>query len=229
MPAIEDLANIILAKYDTDNGYSNRFNYPLEVLSIDDMPVYVFFEIKKKYKQIKLYIHSKNIIDNNGVHPLEHVIYYEQKLFELETDSEYSKKSVDYTTEEIVQAITQLREILPTLKFNLVIGKFVNNDIANKEILLLQEVLTFDNVKLVYEECSVCHETTKTRTNCNHPLCYRCWEKLPIMDEDNNVVGAYGKQMCPICRAIINEHAQFVVESDDDSAASYEEESDTDD
>jgi hypothetical protein len=39
-------------------------------------------------------------------------------------------------------------------------------------------------------ECSVCYTLTKTHTDCGHPLCIKCWNKLRDMK----------KAKCPCCK-----------------------------
>jgi hypothetical protein len=49
-----------------------------------------------------------------------------------------------------------------------------------------------NNVKLRFDQCSVCLEDTNKKTPCDHPLCILCWSKI---------IGEEIK--CPICRGII--------------------------
>ena len=51
------------------------------------------------------------------------------------------------------------------------------------------------NIKLFgkYEECCVCYDQTVKKTICNHSLCLRCLNKIPI----NN-------KTCPMCRAFLS-------------------------
>jgi hypothetical protein len=220
---MESLARIILAKYNAnklEGSYKDGFEYPLELATIDDMPIYAFFIIKKNYKYIKFYINSKTIIDLNN--EFDSVIYYQKIVFEKDPLEKSSKKIVEYTIEDIIQAINQLREILPILKFNIMIGQFVIDNTATEEILALQSTLSFDNVTFVYDTCPVCSEMTKTKTKCNHPLCYKCWEKLPIVICET---GNCNQQICPICRTVIN----HLLDGDEDDEGDEDEEDEEDD
>lgn len=49
-----------------------------------------------------------------------------------------------------------------------------------------------NNVKLRFDQCSVCLDDTNKKTCCDHPLCIFCWSKI---------IGEEIK--CPICRGII--------------------------
>ena len=62
--------------------------------------------------------------------------------------------------------------VITQLKFNKRTGRFT--------LKQLREINTDDC-------CSVCMETTTTKTKCNHLLCYECWEKI-------------NKKICPLCR-----------------------------
>lgn len=196
--AIEILAEIISKKMEKKTSLFSHIeidtiDYPLELATIDEMPIYAYLEFNVKYKCIKFIIISNKIIDYDVKNEDGTIIYYENPI--LPSDS--NKKNEKYTIEEIIQAIGAVREILPQLKFNISIGEFVTDDEPNKELLALHELFAFDNVTSIYTPCSVCHETTKTKTKCNHPLCYRCWEKLFA-----NQFGGIIK--CPICRKVIN-------------------------
>jgi hypothetical protein len=45
----------------------------------------------------------------------------------------------------------------------------------------------FDNIVLNIQECCVCLEATRTRTQCHHHLCWICYDKLT-------------RKRCPLCR-----------------------------
>ena len=51
------------------------------------------------------------------------------------------------------------------------------------------------NIKSRYEECCVCYEITSTKTQCNHPLCLKCWSQIVEVREEDEF-----EQHCPICR-----------------------------
>lgn len=47
----------------------------------------------------------------------------------------------------------------------------------------------------VLEPCCVCFEPTYIKTDCNHPLCVPCYDKIPMVKTE------YGKwTRCPMCR-----------------------------
>lgn len=55
------------------------------------------------------------------------------------------------------------------------------------------------NIKLdAPDDCCVCMNKTYTKTFCKHPLCYRCWFKIPdINDEESDDPPNIP---CPLCR-----------------------------
>ena len=63
-----------------------------------------------------------------------------------------------------------------------------------------KKFLTMDNVKLEFDECCVCLETTKTQTQCKHYLCYLCWTNLKSTVNDNETETI----KCPYCRSNIS-------------------------
>lgn len=83
---------------------------------------------------------------------------------------------------EDIQDLKNVRNILNSLKYNhedCTFNSYDNNILAEK----------------VLEQCSVCFEMTNVKTDCNHPLCVPCYEKIPEVDTE------YGKwTRCPLCR-----------------------------
>jgi len=209
MSAIEILANIILIKYEKKMQDANKLIYSLEIATIDEMPVSAFLELCDGFKNIKFYVNSNTIIDHTKNSDYDNITYYKKTMLIEDIDSN-ELKDITYTVEEIVKVINDVRELLPQLKFNVTVGEFVTDDNPIKEFLALQELFTCNNITLVYDVCSVCHEITKTKTQCKHPLCYKCWEKLPVVNDVTI--------KCPICRMVINE-----TEDDDEYSDSDDE------
>jgi len=79
------------------------------------------------------------------------------------------------TKERLVGVGVNLIKILKTLKFDKMTGKFTTS-----LPYFVPELSSAD-------ECCVCMEKTKTKTNCGHTLCAECWHNLR---EDT----------CPMCR-----------------------------
>ena len=81
-----------------------------------------------------------------------------------------------------LEAFTIMINKMSELKYDNKVGMFYVEQ--KKEDY--EQLYTFPNIELDYVECSVCFEITKTKTSCNHPLCYKCYDKIP--------------NKCPICR-----------------------------
>ena len=187
----------------------------LPIEKIDEIIISCGLQIQlSNFKKISFLVKSK-IIQNNH----NRVIYFKCNLFtdneeeeNEEEDENYEEVNQIYTFEEFEIAIKRLLEILPTLTFSKIQGRFLSNieDIdkigyynslkyANNFHKVWSSILIFPNIKLTYSECSVCSSETETKTPCNHSLCYACWEQIGIIiDEDEQY------QICPMCRNIIN-------------------------
>jgi len=88
--------------------------------------------------------------------------------------------------------IDTFKKIVNSLRYNNKTGK-INEEEEDTQFfrdLILNENITFKEE----EQCCVCSEITKTKTQCNHSLCFICWSKI----KPNNDV-----KCCPICRESI--------------------------
>lgn len=63
----------------------------------------------------------------------------------------------------------------------------------------LECLMGISNIKLdAPDDCCVCMNKTYTKTFCKHPLCHRCWFKIPdTNDEDGDELPNIP---CPLCR-----------------------------
>jgi len=74
------------------------------------------------------------------------------------------------------------------------------------------------------EDCPVCFNPTIHKTICGHHLCYRCFDKIKKIFEENE---EYKIKPCPICRCDIDvEDNNNDEESDEESDKESDEESD---
>ena len=108
--------------------------------------------------------------------------------------SKYNEKGID--KDDILEFSQKLLDELPRLQLGLN-GMLLIRD--NEYVSLraaFEDVFTAiecENVKVDKTlTCSVCYEKTDTLTPCKHPLCNRCWSKIP-RGEDNETP-------CPLCR-----------------------------
>ena len=109
--------------------------------------------------------------------------------------------------EFIKVSLTTLLEIIPTLTFDTLIGRFIPNNLEDCSFLhkknsKLQNATEriFNNIGITVnnksKECVVCYEQTNCVTVCNHYLCFLCCSQITV-DENTDELP------CPICRSSI--------------------------
>jgi len=85
--------------------------------------------------------------------------------------------------------IESFKKIMNSLRFDRMNGTIEDGE--ESENNFFREIIDNPNISFKEsEQCSVCLEKTKTRTPCDHFLCYICWAKIK-------------EKKCPICRAEI--------------------------
>ena len=96
-----------------------------------------------------------------------------------------------------------LKNIIPNLKFNIFFGKYeiknMNESNESNEVKIFKSLINIfkdsENLKTISDLCPVCHEETATHTECDHPLCVKCFTKLKKNSFHN------GEECkCPLCR-----------------------------
>jgi hypothetical protein len=94
---------------------------------------------------------------------------------------EISKENPVISVDEFLNSF---KKIINNLRFDKVTGT-IDEEHDTK---FFQEIITNPNISFaIVENCSVCIEPTKTRTPCDHSMCYVCWAKLK-------------QKICPLCR-----------------------------
>jgi hypothetical protein len=111
-----------------------------------------------------------------------------------------SKYNEDGLTNEDIEIFCErVITTLPLLKLN-INGNLEWETLRDKNKVKLDTLfrnLKIDNIKTTCtEECCVCYNRTKTKTDCKHSLCYRCWSKMYDDSEE-------GEVQCPLCREIV--------------------------
>lgn len=119
-----------------------------------------------------------------------------------------SHKTGIHTPREFIKiSLLSLLEIIPTLDFDCLIGRFIPNDIQQVSVLhkknsklqnaterIFQKIgITVNNKS---KDCCVCYEKTNCVTACNHSLCFLCCSQINIDEETDELP-------CPICRSAI--------------------------
>ena len=90
------------------------------------------------------------------------------------------------TYEQFCTLITGLQD----MKFSVLLGEFQNPNKLSKCSAYKRRIMPMfhhPNIEMDYSDCSVCFETTYSKTKCDHYLCGRCYQKLKT-------------NRCPICR-----------------------------
>jgi hypothetical protein len=146
------------------------FYLPINKLDDIDINVIVF---KDNNNNIYFRISSTNIINRAN----EFEIYFISKKFE-----------------NVYSLVVYIKENINNFKFSKYNGRFIVEQKYEKYELLRSYFNSFFDCSA---KCSVCLEDTLTETACNHPLCYRCREKILKNVKEDNL------PTCPVCRETI--------------------------
>jgi hypothetical protein len=112
-------------------------------------------------------------------------------IWNCSTESDQTLCYVEIKEIEIHKAVRQAVILLNSIKYSNFHGKFdINQSLVHFESIM-KRLWNAD----VHSNCSVCNEETKTKTLCNHTLCYICWAKI---NHSKTL-----KKKCPICRKSI--------------------------
>lgn len=187
------------------NTTTSSLKMPID--SIDDIPVCVVLKTSKRlinrhannlstppstwycYESI-LSIDSKKIIYEVPEFN-EYINYYVDTIHTITSMS--SKLDINY----FIEVVKIFKEMLHTIHFNKFLGRFccgMNYDSLGIEWKHLIGETMNSNIKCDFDVCCVCHETTQTKTQCKHYLCYSCWEQIKVNCNDDEIYP------CPICR-----------------------------
>ena len=93
-------------------------------------------------------------------------------------------------------------EMMGKLKYDKLLDKFVMPKSVCVEKCHYKIWSGLDGVEMEGELCCVCHEVTKSKTDCDHALCLQCWSQLKKEappDYEGYEEGMFGHK-CPICR-----------------------------
>ena len=111
-------------------------------------------------------------------------------------------------------ALQEILELIPTLKFDCLIGRFLPLVSLHRQNSRLHEATKriFDNIGIKIQDnsetCIVCYENTNCITSCNHALCFVCCSKVietpPDQDEADDDDENESLVRCLMCRAVCN-------------------------
>jgi hypothetical protein len=180
---IKNYSAILLKKYEaekiklTDKHKTEYIRIPIK--TIDKVKVDV--NLMVTHTAVILDITLDDIYENDSFDDVS----LHRKLFNI--DNKDFTKLAEYI-------LVELNELRLDMKGNLINKKDIDDQILEQELLS-----GLDNIELDADECCVCNNLTKTKTICNHCVCYRCMthiKKVKIDGEDDDV----NEIPCPICR-----------------------------
>jgi hypothetical protein len=109
---------------------------------------------------------------------------------------------------KVKEFIMTVSNLVKTLKFDKLFGKFIDDDDDTKEMFEYDMKLFEGSTNIVFncKECPCCLEPTISKTICNHSLCFPCFQKIKntycdgdcLHDECNG-----GHKLCPLCKEIL--------------------------
>lgn len=199
----EDLARLI---WDTVDSEKKTFSIPLNsIYSIDGVRCLGNLSVTpyddRTYSNLLLYKYSFVAVEVN-TNRCRNDDDTDEEDDEYNTHSYIEKKIMSARSyDSIVIALREIFEEIALLKYNPLTCKFNNN--RDYQIHKSNaKAITFAfkdtaNVVLFDDECSICMETTRCKTRCNHSLCVRCADKTMLTNRTS-----YGntEAKCPMCR-----------------------------
>jgi len=213
---IIEISQIIWNKI-KNNYHSQYINLIIPIHNITEIDSINTISCHLEFQRYKKLIHGRFIIRNRN----KNYYFCDNHINEKNVNSEYTNKELYFyctffreklkmsdlnnTKNELFKNFLSKINILffdyiKKLKFDNYFGKFViGSSLLNDNTKLFHSfsniLQNFDNVNLIGDKCSVCHEQTLTKTLCNHHLCIRCYSKISLTN------GIESK--CPLCRAHI--------------------------
>jgi hypothetical protein len=180
---IKNYSAILLNKYEAEiykltSKKPNVF-IKIPIKSIDKVKVYV--KLKLLDSAVILDISLDGIYENDNIEDvLLHSIFF-------------SIGDKDFT--DVAKFIlVELNELRLNMAGELTKKKDIDDELLEYELLS-----GLDNIELDADQCCVCNNITKTKTKCNHCLCYRCMthiKPVKVSDDDEDLYDI----PCPICR-----------------------------
>tara|TARA_R110000803_G_scaffold55082_3_gene111925 strand:+ start:126 stop:788 length:663 start_codon:yes stop_codon:yes gene_type:complete len=198
------LLNKEILKKNKVECYGNTNIYLEGIKSIDGLPCEVKLEVS--YAHYLLDIRSKNLCKVDG-HDVDFKTYYRKKLTDYTATQDYEKELEEkekgagqrnsmkiIKKDDLIRALTEMIRGINLIKFNIFKGEFLEYDLKDNIYMVLKS----PNVVIEEgEDCAVCFCKTKSKTWCNHSVCYKCMEKINNVSRDGN--GNLNRP-CPLCR-----------------------------
>jgi hypothetical protein len=182
---IENYSAILLKKYDAEiiklNEEKKIGFIRIPIKMIDRVKVFVRLIVRSSNSSLViLEITVDDIYENDNFED----ITLHRKLFNI-NDKDFTK-----VAEFILVELNELRLDMA--------GDLANKKDLDDEVLEHELLSGLDNIELDADECCVCNNLTKTKTICNHCVCYRCMTHIKHVKDDDDE-NSY-EIPCPICR-----------------------------
>ena len=170
-----ELIRVVTQIINTKPRETEEIILPIE--SLNDLPVIVKISITPNLYNYLFFI----VVDCHEIMMDDEPLQLLDKFF-----YEISRENPVISVDEFLDAF---KKIVNNLKFDKIKGSI--DDEEQQDTKFFQEIITNPHISFTNaENCSVCIEPTKTKTNCSHHLCLICWSKLK-------------QKNCPLCREVL--------------------------
>lgn len=133
-------------------------------------------------------IMSNTIMYNNSTTEKN---YFMEKL--------YTKNNKIITVIDIIKILLIVKYLFFNLKYCYLSNLLELNTSINLD--LFTSVFDNPNIEIFGEKCCVCFMITTNKTQCNHSLCFKCWEEIkPQQFEEEEEEYEETILPCPLCR-----------------------------
>lgn len=117
------------------------------------------------------------------------------------------KDTTEWEIGMMQESLLAIQTLIGKLKYDKILNKFVVFGTSDETKAHYEIWSQNANTELEAEVCSVCHEVTTSKTECDHPLCLQCWSQLKKVQapQDRYMSDMFGHN-CPICREFMLRH-----------------------
>lgn len=203
--------NLIAGIYENINLDSNCSpEVKLPIVEVDGVECECWVRVYDKKRSVKIELRSKTIIETwDGYNIVLYSREYRQPSKMIKTENEHGIQCkwehIPYENgianeKSFIEFCNGVYDDLKKIKLDLNGKLTVPGGIKQYSLVdALECLMDISNIKLdAPDDCCVCMNKTYTKTFCKHPLCYRCWFKIPdTNDEDSD---DHSNIPCPLCR-----------------------------
>lgn len=194
---------------DLHGGCSNEVKLP--IVEVDGVECDCYVRVSDKKREIVIQLRSKRIIDtwedDNNIILYSRLYSQPTKVIQTQDENGYQCRwePIPYENgianeKTFIEFCNTVYDELTKIKLDMCGMMIVPGGIRQYSVDEALECLKgISNIKLdAPDDCCVCMNKTYTKTFCKHPLCYRCWFKIPdVTDGDSD---DSPKMPCPLCR-----------------------------